>query len=123
MQASWSAAGVSIPRTTYDQWASLPHIPMSDLEPGDLILYNGESHVAIYIGDGYIHDLDQGKGEKTLTFIPELPKAGKYEVRLAYSPGSNRCDSVPVAILSADGEKVVSVERLAEGEEDEAAEG
>jgi cell wall-associated NlpC family hydrolase len=56
VQASWAAAGVSIPRTTYDQWASLPHIPLSELEPGDLILYNGESHVAIYVGGGYIID-------------------------------------------------------------------
>jgi cell wall-associated NlpC family hydrolase len=56
VQAAWSAAGVSIPRTTYEQWASLPHIPLSDLEPGDLILYNGESHVAMYVGDGYIID-------------------------------------------------------------------
>jgi len=47
---------VTIPRTTYDQWSSLPHIPLSDLQPGDLILYNGESHVAIYVGDGYIID-------------------------------------------------------------------
>ncbi len=29
---------------------------MSDLQPGDLILYNGESHVAMYVGDGYIID-------------------------------------------------------------------
>lgn len=56
VQAAWAAAGVSIPRTTYEQWADLPHIPMSDLEPGDLILYNGESHVAMYVGDGYIID-------------------------------------------------------------------
>ena len=56
VQAAWASAGVSVPRTTYDQWAGLPHIPMSDLEPGDLILYNGESHVAIYVGDGYIVD-------------------------------------------------------------------
>jgi peptidoglycan DL-endopeptidase CwlO len=56
VQAAWAAANVSIPRTTYDQWADLPHVPMSDIEPGDLILYNGESHVAIYVGDGYIID-------------------------------------------------------------------
>jgi cell wall-associated NlpC family hydrolase len=56
VQAAWAAAGVSIPRTTYEQWSDLPHIPMSDLEAGDLILYNGESHVAIYVGDGYIID-------------------------------------------------------------------
>ena len=36
-----------------------------------------------------------GKGEKTLTFQPELPAAGKYEVRLAYSPGTSRSDDGP----------------------------
>ena len=56
VQAAWAAAGVSIPRTTYDMWASLPHIPLSDLQVGDLIEYNGESHVAIYVGGGYIID-------------------------------------------------------------------
>ena len=56
VQAAWASAGVSIPRTTYDMWAALPHVPMSDLQPGDLIEYNGESHVAIYVGDGYIID-------------------------------------------------------------------
>jgi cell wall-associated NlpC family hydrolase len=56
VQAAWAAAGVSIPRDTYEQWAALPHIPMSDLAPGDLIYYNGESHVAMYVGNGYIID-------------------------------------------------------------------
>jgi cell wall-associated NlpC family hydrolase len=55
-QAAWAAAGVSIPRTTYDDWASLPHVSMSSLEPGDLILYDGEGHVAMYVGDGNIFD-------------------------------------------------------------------
>jgi peptidoglycan DL-endopeptidase CwlO len=59
VQAAWAAAGISIPRTTYEQWAALPHIPMSDLAPGDLIYYNGESHVAMYVGDGYIIDAPQ----------------------------------------------------------------
>jgi cell wall-associated NlpC family hydrolase len=26
------------------------------MQVGDLLLYNGESHVAIYVGDGYIID-------------------------------------------------------------------
>ncbi|HEY0934238.1 MAG TPA: NlpC/P60 family protein [Trebonia sp.] len=56
VQAAWASAGVSIARTTEEQWATLPHIPMSDLQPGDLILYNGESHVAMYVGGGYIID-------------------------------------------------------------------
>ncbi len=56
MYAAWQSAGVTIPRTTYDEWASLPHIPLADVQPGDLILYNGESHVAMYVGNGYIID-------------------------------------------------------------------
>jgi cell wall-associated NlpC family hydrolase len=55
MQA-WAAAGVSIPRDSYGQWAGLPHVPLSDLKPGDLILYDGEGHVAMYVGGGMIID-------------------------------------------------------------------
>jgi peptidoglycan DL-endopeptidase CwlO len=59
VQAAWAAAGVSIPRDTYEQWAALPHIPMSDLEPGDLIYFAGESHVGMYVGGGYLIDAPQ----------------------------------------------------------------
>jgi cell wall-associated NlpC family hydrolase len=57
--AAWAAAGIQIPRDSYEQWAALPHIPLSDLEPGDLLIYNGEGHVAIYVGGGYIIDAPQ----------------------------------------------------------------
>ena len=55
-QAAWAAAGVDIPRDSYEQWAELPHIPLSAIQPGDLLIYNGEGHVAIYVGNGYIID-------------------------------------------------------------------
>jgi len=55
-QAAWAAAGVQIPRDSYSQWAGLPHVPLSSIEPGDLLIYNGEGHVAIYVGGGYIID-------------------------------------------------------------------
>jgi cell wall-associated NlpC family hydrolase len=55
-QAAWASAGLAIPRTTYDDWANLPHISLSALEPGDLIEYDGEGHVAVYIGNGMIVD-------------------------------------------------------------------
>ena len=56
VQAAWAYAGVSIPRDTYGQWAALPHIPLSQLQPGDLIFFNGESHVGMYVGGGYMID-------------------------------------------------------------------
>ena len=58
-QAAWAAAGVAIPRDSYEQWAELPHVSISDIEPGDLLIYNGEGHVAMYVGNGYIIDAPQ----------------------------------------------------------------
>jgi cell wall-associated NlpC family hydrolase len=56
VQAAWASAGVSIPRDTYSQWAGLPHVPLSQLQPGDLIYFAGVSHVGMYVGNGFIID-------------------------------------------------------------------
>jgi cell wall-associated NlpC family hydrolase len=58
-EASWTAAGVAIPRDSYEQWAGLPHVSLSAIEPGDLLMFNGESHVAMYVGNGYMIDAPQ----------------------------------------------------------------
>ena len=54
--SAWAAAGVSIPRTSEEQWASLPHVSTSDLQPGDILVYNGAGHVGIYVGGGMLID-------------------------------------------------------------------
>lgn len=59
VQAAWASAGVAIPRTTYEQWAALPHVPMSAIQPGDLIFFDGIGHVAIYVGNNMIIDAPQ----------------------------------------------------------------
>ena len=59
VQAAWAAAGVSIPRTTYDQYSALPHVPMSSIRPGDLIFFDGLGHVAMYAGNNMIIDAPQ----------------------------------------------------------------
>ncbi|WP_405587448.1 NlpC/P60 family protein [Streptomyces sp. NBC_01190] len=52
---AWSHAGVVIPRTSQEQWARLPHVPMEQLRPGDLVIYfQGATHVALYIGRGLV---------------------------------------------------------------------
>jgi cell wall-associated NlpC family hydrolase len=63
MEAAWAAAGVSIPRDTYDEVAGLQQIPVSDVQPGDLIQYYGGSHVGMYIGNGMVvHASEPGVG-------------------------------------------------------------
>jgi cell wall-associated NlpC family hydrolase len=56
VMSAWASAGVTIPRDTYEQWAALPHIPVADIKPGDLLYYNGIGHVAMYVGGGMIID-------------------------------------------------------------------
>jgi peptidoglycan DL-endopeptidase CwlO len=56
--SAWASAGVQIPRTSYGQ-ASLPQVPRSDLQPGDIIEFAGESHVGIYVGGGELIDAPQ----------------------------------------------------------------
>jgi hypothetical protein len=65
-----------------------------------------------YVGAGYLHDDRDGKGAKSATFTPNLPKAGEYEVQVSYTPGSGRAADVPVAIRFAGGEKVVSLNQV-----------
>jgi hypothetical protein len=62
-----------------------------------------------FIGDGYAHDGNANKGTMSLTFSVALPKPGKYEVRLAYTPNNNRATNVPVMIKHAGGEAKVTV--------------
>ncbi|WP_181806035.1 C40 family peptidase [Streptomyces shenzhenensis] len=52
-QAAWKAAGVSLPRTTYDQVNAGTTVPLADAQPGDLVFfYDDVSHVGIYVGNG-----------------------------------------------------------------------
>lgn len=62
-QAAYAAAGIHIPRTSTAQWATLPHISLENLEPGDLVFFApGEftpglpGHVGIYLGDDEMVD-------------------------------------------------------------------
>lgn len=53
-QGVYSQAGVSIPRVTYSQVTAGTAVPMAQIQPGDLVFYNGTGHVAIYVGDGNV---------------------------------------------------------------------
>jgi cell wall-associated NlpC family hydrolase len=76
-QAAWKAAGIDLPRTTYDQVDSGTRVSESDLQPGDLIFfYSDVSHVGLYIGNGeMIHAPHTGTSVK-IAPITEMPFYG-----------------------------------------------
>ncbi|MCQ4212498.1 NlpC/P60 family protein [Streptomyces longispororuber] len=52
-QAAWKAAGITLPRTTWDQVEVGTTVALSDIQPGDLVFfYDDISHVGLYLGDG-----------------------------------------------------------------------
>ncbi|MFE1231540.1 C40 family peptidase [Streptomyces sp. NPDC058745] len=52
---AWASAGREIPRTSQEQWRTLPKVELSELRPGDLVVYFPEAtHVAIYLGGGLV---------------------------------------------------------------------
>src|SRR2546421_365599 len=51
---SYAQAGISLPRTSYEQADAGPHVSMSELQPGDIVVMNGGEHVGLYAGNGYI---------------------------------------------------------------------
>jgi cell wall-associated NlpC family hydrolase len=53
---AWAAAGVSIPRDSYSQESQLPQVSLSNLQPGDILGFAGNSHVGIYVGGGKLID-------------------------------------------------------------------
>jgi cell wall-associated NlpC family hydrolase len=55
MVEAWASAGVAIPRTSEEQ-AGLPAVSTSELQPGDILEFAGDSHVGMYVGGGMIID-------------------------------------------------------------------
>ncbi len=58
VQWAWGKAGIAIPRTTESQWPAMVHVPLTELQPGDLLFYynldgdNAVDHVVMYVGSG-----------------------------------------------------------------------
>jgi 2-phospho-L-lactate guanylyltransferase (CobY/MobA/RfbA family) len=63
------------------------------------------------VGVGYRHDGNENRGKQTAKFIADLPAAGKYEVRLAYTPNPNRATNVVVSVAHAGGTAEVKVDQ------------
>ncbi|QDU80897.1 Xanthan lyase precursor [Polystyrenella longa] len=59
----------------------------------------------VFVGAYYAHDSDSGKGDKTVTWIPEIKTSGEYLVRLYFPPQGNRASNVPVKVTFAGGEE------------------
>jgi peptidoglycan DL-endopeptidase CwlO len=74
---AWARAGLTIPRTSQEQWRTLPRVPIPELRPGDLVVYFPKAtHVAIYAGDGMVIQAPRPGGHVKVSPIAANPLLG-----------------------------------------------
>ncbi|MFM8471501.1 MAG: xanthan lyase [Limisphaerales bacterium] len=94
--------------------AKLPGIVVDEVAAVLVGQWQYSTHTPPYVGLGYLHDLKEGKGRKSVTFTPDLPRAGRYEVRLAHCYNIRRATNAPVTIHHADGEATLRINQQEE---------
>lgn len=85
IQASLGAHGISVGRTTYQQWQQGKPVNSKNLQPGDAVFFNmgkqGPEHVGMYIGGGkFVEDPHTGAVVRTenLASYPGFVGARRY---------------------------------------------
>ncbi|MDJ0370570.1 C40 family peptidase [Streptomyces sp. H10-C2] len=103
---AWSHAGQTIPRTSQEQWAQLPKVPLSLLRPGDLVVYfAGATHVAIYIGNGLVIQAPRPGAFVKVSPIAANPILGAVRPDSSQGPMP---DYVPMALPKTDSATPIS---------------
>jgi hypothetical protein len=73
--------------------------------------WTSSATVGPFVGEGYLHDGGKADGKARVRYVPKLPKAGKYEVRLYAPTSSNRATNALVAIHGLDGDRSARVDQ------------
>jgi hypothetical protein len=87
--------------------------------PAGVVKYSDADNVRItgdwvhstFQGGDYLHDGDERKGEKTVSFEIHVDTDGEYRVSLGYMAYTNRATNVPVEIAHAKGQSTVLVDQ------------
>jgi len=82
---------------------SLPGIVIDNTEARMTGEWQHSSSIGGFVGTEYLHDGNEGKGMKSATFIAKIPKAGRYEIRVAYTANPNRATNVPITMTYRTG--------------------
>ncbi len=91
--------------------SSLPGIVVDDSEAALVGEWQYSTHTPPWVGRGYLHDMNAGKGEKSATFTPVIPADGEYEVRVSHCYNIRRATNAVVTVKHADGETTATIDQ------------
>ena len=109
---SGKAAGLVV------QSEDLSGVVVDDKQAKQVGIWRASTSVKAYVGDGYLHDDNDSKGQKSITFEPPSLPPGTYRVRLSYNEGAGRSKEVMVRVFSADGEDLIRVDQTVKPSDD-----
>ena len=89
--------------------SELPGVVVDESEAELVGRWQYSTHTPPYVGVGYLHDQKDGKGEKSVTYTPQLPRTGEYEVRVSHCYNVRRSTNTPVTVHHAKGETLVRI--------------
>ena len=90
---------------------TLPGIVLDDTQAELKGAWKESTNFKPYIGTGYRHSEQTGKSEAIATFRFRAATAGRYDVRMAYSPHATRAKNVPVVIQSGVHKTAITVDQ------------
>lgn len=68
VQLAYYMAGINIPRTAAARASAGHAVNPSNMQPGDIVIFNGGTHPAIYVGnDHIIHTMNPSDGLRVTT--------------------------------------------------------
>jgi hypothetical protein len=73
--------------------------------------WKSSNHTSGYVGSGYHHDDNTGKGSKSITYRANIHEEGMYDVQVSYAEGPNRSKKTPITVMHADGERKIYIDQ------------
>jgi ribulose 1,5-bisphosphate synthetase/thiazole synthase len=92
----WETTSDEIPGTVVDS-----EVPAQVSLTGE---WTASSSTSGYVGAGYLHDGNTGKGGKTVRFLLNVPTEGNYQVYVRWTSHDNRAANVPVTVHHKEGQ-------------------
>jgi len=91
--------------------ASLPGIVLDDTQAELVGQWKLSAFSGTFVGAGYRHDENTGRGEKSAIYRTQLPESGRYDVRISYTTGTNRSTQVEVVLRASEWEESVTLDQ------------
>ena len=83
---------------------SLRGIVIDETEAELTGIWQYSTHTPPHVGIGYLHDQKKDKGRKSVTYRPNFPRSGLYEVRMSHCYNKRRSTNTPITIAHAAGQ-------------------